>query len=151
MKAGTLLKTKRIEAGLSQQQLADKLYIDRSMISRWESEKSHPNEQQFQQLCDVLNIPYDSFSDQNKPENTYISRITNEQIYSYIVLIVCSVIGLFVKPWGLPFAAFSIYYSFKKRMPLLFKLFSILVFLYCLDNLLFLFGIYIIRPKITID
>ncbi len=155
MKTGTLLKTKRIEAGLSQQQLADKLYIDRSMISRWESDKTEPNEQQLQDLCTILGVSQNYFSCDKEKTNPVSkdtnTKITNEQIYSYIVLLICSILSFFLNPWGLPIAVFSVFFAFKKRMPLLLKLFSILVLIYCMDELLFFFGIYTIPPKIKID
>ena len=43
MTFGEVLKQLRMEKGLSQQQLADRLYVDRSSVTRWESGSRLPD------------------------------------------------------------------------------------------------------------
>ena len=42
MKFGAVLKACRIRAGLSQEELADKLYVNQSDISKFESDRKEP-------------------------------------------------------------------------------------------------------------
>lgn len=51
---GELLRQKRIEKGLSQQQLADRLYVERSSIASWETGRSLPNALMISQLSAQL-------------------------------------------------------------------------------------------------
>ncbi|MGX7138004.1 hypothetical protein RV15_GL003152 [Enterococcus silesiacus] len=46
----TEVKKKREQLNLTQQELADMLYVTRQSISNWENEKSHPNSDILKQL-----------------------------------------------------------------------------------------------------
>lgn len=48
MKFGAILKACRIRAGFSQEELADRLYINQSDISKFESDKKEPTMSVFQ-------------------------------------------------------------------------------------------------------
>ncbi|MBE7002885.1 MAG: response regulator [Ruminococcaceae bacterium] len=52
---GELLRRLRTERGLSQQQLADQLHIDRSSIARWETGARQPDISLISRLSDCLN------------------------------------------------------------------------------------------------
>lgn len=43
MEIGKLLKIRREQKNLTQQQVADKFHVTRQTVSRWENEKSYPN------------------------------------------------------------------------------------------------------------
>ncbi|WP_249921838.1 hypothetical protein A5821_001335 [Enterococcus sp. 7F3_DIV0205] len=42
MEIGKLLKIRREQKNLTQQQVADKFHVTRQTVSRWENEKSYP-------------------------------------------------------------------------------------------------------------
>lgn len=48
MKFGAILKACRIRAGFSQEELADKLYINQSDISKYETDRKEPTMSMFQ-------------------------------------------------------------------------------------------------------
>lgn len=59
MTLGLFLKDKRIAANLTQQNLADAIHVDRSLISRIESDDFVPQKEMLSNICFALNIDYD--------------------------------------------------------------------------------------------
>ena len=51
------MKAARINAGLSQAQVADKIGVSRVTITHWESGKFVPRADQFYKFCEVCNVP----------------------------------------------------------------------------------------------
>jgi len=60
------LKQLRLERGLSQQQIADKLGISNQAYSRWETGKFSPNLQSLEKIAKTLNVPIEELLS-NKP------------------------------------------------------------------------------------
>ena len=57
-------KAARKKSGLSQQQLADELKLDRSAIAHYEKGTAMPNAKNIYKICKILNVPFDElFSD----------------------------------------------------------------------------------------
>ena len=54
MAFGEVLKQLRIKKGLSQQQMADMLYVDRSSVARWESGSRLPDAYMIARLAEIL-------------------------------------------------------------------------------------------------
>lgn len=52
----TFLLELRKKNNISQQELADRLYVDRSLISKWENGKLLPDVKYFDSLCNIFNI-----------------------------------------------------------------------------------------------
>ena len=52
---GQRIKNKRTEAGLSMQQLADKIGISKSAIAKWEKGESKPSRPYIKEMCDIFN------------------------------------------------------------------------------------------------
>ncbi len=52
-------KNARLAAGLTQQQVADALGLDRSAIAHYEMGDSTPNLKNFPKICELLNIGFD--------------------------------------------------------------------------------------------
>ncbi len=50
-------KNARKATGMTQEQLAEKLGIDRSSIAKYETGNSTPNVKNLQQICEILDIP----------------------------------------------------------------------------------------------
>ena len=53
------IKRKRLEAGFTQIDLANKLEIDRSTVAKWETGESFPRAEKLIQLAEVLNCTID--------------------------------------------------------------------------------------------
>lgn len=56
MEIGSKLKNARINSGLTQEQVAEKIQVSRQTISNWENEKSYPDIISVINLSDLYNI-----------------------------------------------------------------------------------------------
>lgn len=59
MEFSTQLKKIRTENGWTQDELAEKLYVSRQAISKWESDESVPDLTNLVKLAEILNTPLD--------------------------------------------------------------------------------------------
>lgn len=59
MELGKQIKTYRQEAQLSQEELADRIYVSRQTVSNWETGKSYPDVNSLVLLSEVFNISLD--------------------------------------------------------------------------------------------
>ncbi|MCD7835413.1 MAG: helix-turn-helix domain-containing protein, partial [Lachnospiraceae bacterium] len=57
---GELLKLLRKQQGLNQKELADKLYVSASAVSKWENGKNLPDLIMLKKLTEILQISYDN-------------------------------------------------------------------------------------------
>ena len=57
MELGNQIKKYRSELQISQEQLADRIYVSRQTISNWENEKSYPDVNSLILLSEVSTIP----------------------------------------------------------------------------------------------
>lgn len=55
-KVGKFIKELREKQNISQDSLAKKLYVDRSLISKWENGKLSPDIKHIQELCKIFNV-----------------------------------------------------------------------------------------------
>lgn len=65
---GGRIKAKRIEAGMTQEQLAEKLYVKFSMISRYESAKSNLSVDTLKEIAEALGCSAAYLIDGVEPE-----------------------------------------------------------------------------------
>ncbi|MBQ6221045.1 MAG: helix-turn-helix transcriptional regulator [Solobacterium sp.] len=149
---GTQIRNRRKELGLSQEQLASKLFVDRSLVSRWESGKITPNPQQIQQLSELLSLSIQDISASEIPseqtaENSIVSERKTTQI---LVVLMLSIISYYLNPFGLILALISVVYSFIRKLPVYVQCFAVFFCLVCLDEILFMNGIYWIKPVIHV-
>ena len=62
LKFGLTLKKARMKAGLTQKELADKLYMTQQGVNKWESGERLPRLDRLKDLADILDIdPYEIF------------------------------------------------------------------------------------------
>ena len=61
MELGKQIKMCRQEAQLSQEELADRVYVSRQTISNWENDKSYPDVNSLVLLSEVFHISLDQF------------------------------------------------------------------------------------------
>ena len=66
MPFGEKLKDARKEAGLSQEQLAQKLSVSRSAVAKWESDKGMPDVNNLKAMAQLLNISVDYLLDEDE-------------------------------------------------------------------------------------
>ncbi len=66
MTFGEKLKEARKEAGLSQEQLAEKMSVSRSAIAKWESDKGMPDINNLKAIAQLLNVSIDYLLDDDE-------------------------------------------------------------------------------------
>ena len=60
MELGKQIKRNRQEAQLSQEELADRVYVSRQTISNWENDKSYPDVNSLVLLSEIFQISLDN-------------------------------------------------------------------------------------------
>ena len=150
MTLGETIRIRRKAVGYSQAQLAEFLYVDRSIVSRWENNQIKPNIDQLIQLSNIFNTTVDELID----ESTKITIENKEPVNApkdYVIFFFVLVISFALKPWGVIPSIGGIIYGRKKKLPWLVILLGILISLYCIYQLFFIFGIYLIPPIVRIS
>lgn len=91
MTIGEKLKICRKKAGLSQEQLADKLCVSRQAVTKWETDKGLPNIESLQAIARLFGVSVDYLLDDGKElfgetwkEDINLSDYTNDQRYHQI-------------------------------------------------------------------
>lgn len=76
------LKRLRSERGLSQQQLANKLFVDRSSIANWENDRRVPDAILMSRLADCLNVTVTDLlkGNDNSDEDINVILVDDEEI-----------------------------------------------------------------------
>ena len=101
------LKELREKRGISQQALADDIYVSRSAVAKWENGLGMPCKESQQVLCDFFNVAYDElFTDSDS-----IIVKKNRIIFKYLIVILCLVIVAV----GLVVTSLVIYLNLKRE------------------------------------
>lgn len=79
MTFGETLKKARMEKGLSQQQLAELLYVDRSTITNWEGNRRIPDFAMISKLSKQLGVDINIFLDSVENEKPVVIMLDNEK------------------------------------------------------------------------
>lgn len=87
------LKQARINKGLSQNQVAEKLHVTRQTISRWETGKGYPDLDNLANLADLYNVPYEILFDKEPRDLSDLPRLTFSSKYSVYALLVLGIGG----------------------------------------------------------
>ena len=74
MSLGEKLKSARKNAGLTQEQLAEKLLVSRQAITKWEADKGMPDIENLKQLSKLLNISIDYLLDSGERIDLSVMR-----------------------------------------------------------------------------
>ena len=80
------LKKLRIEAGLSQEALADAVHVSRSAIAKYENGGGKPSEETLKLIADYFNVDINSLNDDEEIKKT------KRPIVGFIITLVCGVI-----------------------------------------------------------
>lgn len=95
MEFGKQLKNQRQNLGLTQQEVADQLYITRQTVSNWEVGKSYPDMAMLVKVCDVYQISIDSLLRGDKKLMRRIDQGRAAKSYHYTNGLTTVLFGLF--------------------------------------------------------
>lgn len=127
MELGKQIKMYRLENKLSQEELADRIYVSRQTISNWENDKSYPDINSLVLLSEVFKISLDRLIKGDietmkdviqKEEVGKMNRYGKIYTIMLIVTVVSAVplfmwLGLWaLMPWGIVWVV-SMYFAFK--------------------------------------
>lgn len=83
----------RKKAGLSQEQLAEKVDVTRQTISNWELNETTPNPEQLKLLSKTLNISIDELLD-NDIRNVLVEKVSNTEKLAGLIIKIIKVMGI---------------------------------------------------------
>ena len=127
MELGQRLKGCRAKAEMTQEELAEKLYVSRQTISSWENGKSYPDIHSLLMMSDLFGVSLDTFIKgdieimKEKVEQTTIKAFQRESNNFAVLLIACIATPLPLYKWiGIPgiaiwgiMAGAMLYFSFR--------------------------------------
>lgn len=87
MELGNIIKNKRKELHMTQGDLADKLYVSRQTISKWESNILQPDMQNFIELCKLFNCSAENLL--GKEKDNFNEKIENKKddVSNYLLVL----------------------------------------------------------------
>lgn len=127
MEVGTQIKKYRSNMGISQEELAEKVYVSRQTVSNWETGKNYPDIHSVLLLSSVFNVSLDQLIKgdveimKKEIKETEIKKLNKYGgIYAvFLILTVISFVPLIafmdwygLIPWGAVYAV-AIYFAFK--------------------------------------
>ena len=56
---GEIIKVRRVEKGITQEQLGQALFVSKQAVSKWENNVTLPDIETIRRICDVLDIRSD--------------------------------------------------------------------------------------------
>ncbi len=80
VKVGKFIETCRKKSKLTQEQLAEKLFVDRTLISKWEHGKLCPDIKYYQKLCEIFQIELKELISGEKNNKYNKSELNNNLI-----------------------------------------------------------------------
>lgn len=108
------IKRLRVESGLTQEGLAEKLYITRQAVSSWENDRTQPDIDLLSQMSELFGVSIEELIYGKKRNTTLELEKPN---YNNTLMIVFSILGALLVGVGLVL----IFVTFWKDMPLLSK------------------------------
>ena len=165
MSIAEIIKYYRTKKEINQAHLAEQMFVDRSLISKWENGSRTPTLKQMKRLAQILDIPdslYYPFEDEpaeiginNRTSSTFETAgktiVIDNEVKHYITFFCLIIISLILIPFGFPFSIAATVYQVRKKLPKQFYPISAVILFYCLYQFFFLFGIYLIPPIIQIN
>ena len=82
MKIGVKLKEARLQAGLTQENVAEEIQVTRQTISNWETEKSFPDIVSVIKLSTLYNISLDKLLKGDEEMIEHLEKSTNCLLYT---------------------------------------------------------------------
>ena len=96
MTFGEKLKKLRTDNELTQEQLADKIFVTRTAISKWETDKGYPSIDSLKQLSNLFHITIDELISDDDIENKRLLDEKNANKLYFIAIAFFGVTLLFV-------------------------------------------------------
>ena len=113
MQIGNKIKKYRESLNLSQEELADKIFVTRQTISNWETDKNYPDIKSISLLCNLFDVSLDQFiegdieemkkiisekemSDYNRISIVFTIEMLVMLISAYPLLKLAKIIGLII-------------------------------------------------------
>ena len=113
MNIGNQIKKYREQLKISQEELADKIFVTRQTISNWELGETSPNPDQLKLLSKALNISIDELLE-NDVNGLLMEKISNTEKLAGLVLKVLKWLGIcFLVMLSIDVIAFIIYMFIK--------------------------------------
>ena len=101
MELGSHIKEHRTELGLSQDDLAERIYVSRQTISNWECGRTYPDVQSLLLLSNVFGVTVDSLI---KGDVETMAQVMNKAVKKYNALstitVVSAVVFLVLSAWA---------------------------------------------------
>ena len=127
MELGQRLKDCRARSGMTQEELADKLYVSRQTISSWENDKSYPDIHSLLSISNLFDLSLDILVKgdieimKEQVEETKIRRFQRDSNIFSVLIIACIATPLPLYKWiGIPglivwtiMAGAMIYYALR--------------------------------------
>ncbi len=114
MKISKTLKRLRAEKGITQEQLAEMLFISRQSVSSWENDRTQPDLEMLGRLSEIFGVSVEELV-YGKKRN--ITLETEKPNHNSTLIIVFSILGALLAGTGLVL----IFVTFWQKMPLLIK------------------------------
>lgn len=83
---GSKLKDARVKKGLSQQELADQLFVARQTVSRWESGSRYPDYDTLGRLSEILGVSASELLGQNEMHNMTITAANDRRSPKILII-----------------------------------------------------------------
>lgn len=78
-KLGSLIEEKRIQKGITQEELGDQTQINRQIIGRMENKKHIPSIGQLNSIMDVLDFDLNDISEEKEERNVFVAMMGEAQ------------------------------------------------------------------------
>ena len=85
------LKELRINANLTQDELASKLSISRSAVAKWEQGRGIPNKESLQDICNLFNIDENNLFSYNDLEKNIKENRKINRLKTILIIIISSI------------------------------------------------------------
>ena len=110
MELNERIKKCRKEAGLSQEDLASKIYVSRTLITKYESGSAFPTQENLEKIAIALNVKVeDLLSDKEKNEIVEKSFKTNQRFWMILSICFTSISVILLLLSVIPFYQYSSY------------------------------------------
>ena len=110
MELNERIKKYRKEAGMSQEDLASKIYVSRTLITKYESGSAFPTQENLEKIAIALNVKVeDLLSDKEKNEIVEKSFKTNQRFWMILSICFTSISVILLLLSVIPFYQYSSY------------------------------------------
>lgn len=110
MELNERIKKCRKEAGLSQEDLANKIYVSRTLITKYESGSAFPTQENLEKIAAALNVKVeDLLSDKEKNEIVEKSFKTNQRFWMILCICFTSISVILLLLSVIPFYQYGSY------------------------------------------